>query len=101
MDEKDTEHRLTVVEDRCKSNTHRINELSGQIDAVNRLAIAVEVMATKQDTMGESVDRLESKVDTLEANPGKRWEGLVDKLLFAAAGAFIAWIAAGMPGMSA
>ena len=55
------------------------------------------VMAAKQNSMGESVERLEQKVDTLEAKPGRRWEGLVDKALFAAAGAILAWMAAGMP----
>lgn len=99
MDEKDYEHRLTTVEQRCKSNTHRIDEIAGEVTAINRLATAVEVMATKQATMGESVDRLEMKVDTLEAKPGRRWDGLVDKLLFAAAGAVVAWIAAGTPGL--
>ena len=99
MDEKDIEHRLTSVEDRCKSNTHRINEMDDKIDAVNRLAVAVEVMATKQTTMGESVDRLVKKVDVLEAKPAKRWDSLVDKILFAAAGAFIAWALSGAPGL--
>ena len=99
MDEKDYEHRLTAVEQRCKSNTHRIGELAGTIDAVNRLAVATEVMAAKQSTMGDSVERLETKVDALEAKPGKRWDDLVDKLLFAAAGAVVAWIAAGTPGL--
>ena len=91
------EHRLTDVEQRCRADSHRITELSGRIDAVNRLATAVEVMAQRQSSMGESVERLERKVDTLEGKPAKRWDGLVDKLLFAAAGAFLAWLAAGMP----
>ena len=97
MDEKELEHRMTDVEQRCKANSRRLTELSQQIDAVNRLAIAVEVMAAKQNSMGESVERLEQKVDTLEAKPGRRWEGLMDKALFAAAGAILAWMAAGMP----
>ena len=97
MDEKEMEHRLTDVEQRCKANSHRVTELSQRIDAVNRLATAVEVMAAKQNSMGESVERLDQKVDTLEGKPAKRWEGLVDKALFALAGAFLAWLAAGMP----
>ena len=97
MNEKEMEHRLTDVEQRCRANTHRLTELSGRIEAVNRLATAVEVMAAKQNSMGESVERLEEKMDALEGRPAKRWEGLVDKALFAAAGAFLAWIAAGMP----
>ena len=97
MNEKEMEHRLTDVEQRCRANTHRITELSGHVEAINRLATAVEVMAAKQNSMGESVERLEQKVDTLEAKPARHWEGLVDKALFAAAGAFLAWIAAGLP----
>ena len=90
----DLEHekRLTDVEARSKSNTRRIDELSGQIDAVNRLATAVEVLATKQDTMGESVDRLESKVDCLEEKPAKRWEAIVDKSAWAVLAAVIAFL---------
>lgn len=99
MNEKEMEHRLTDVEQRSRANSHRLTELSGRIEAVNRLATAVEVMAAKQTSISESVDRLEEKVDTLETKPGKRWEGLVDKALFAAAGAVVAWLAAGMPGI--
>ena len=99
MDEREMEHRLTDVEQRCRANAHRLTELSAHIEAVNRLATAVEVMAARQQSMGESVEQLERKVDTLEGKPGKRWEGLVDKALFAAAGAAVAWVTAGMPGM--
>ena len=78
---------------------HRMKAAEEANHALNRLATAVEVMATKQDTMGESVDRLETKMDSLEAKPGKRWEGLIDKILLVLAGAFVAWIASGAPGV--
>ena len=48
MNQEEMAVKLTEVDARSKSNTHRINELAGQIDAVNRLATAVEVMATEQ-----------------------------------------------------
>lgn len=76
------ERRLTAVENRAASNTKRINELHGQIDAVNRLATAVEVMATKQDTMRESLDTLTGKVETLEAEPAKKWHFVVEKVIY-------------------
>ena len=93
------EHRLTAVEDRSKSNTLRLNKLEENTAVLNRLATAVEVMATKQDTMGESVDRLEGKVDSLEAKPAKRWESLFDKFLLVVAGAFMGWLLMGAPGL--
>ena len=88
------EHRMAAVEDRSKSSTLRLNRLEENTAVLNRLATAVEVMATKQDTMGESVERLETKVDTLESKPGKRWDGLVDKLILTVAAALIGFLLA-------
>ena len=95
----DMEHRMTAVEDRSKSNTLRLNRLEENTAVLNRLATAVEVMATKQDTMGESVERLEHKVDTLEDKPAQRWDKLISSLIGALAGAFLVWVASGMPGV--
>lgn len=86
------ERRLSETEARSKSNTKRIDELQVQIDAVNRLATAVEVMATKQESMGESVDRLTAKVENLEAEPGKKWRFVVEKSIYFVVGAVIAYI---------
>ncbi len=82
--------KITEVEARSRSNTKRLDELSGQIDAVNRLATAVEVLATKQDATTASVQQLEGKVDALEAKPAKKWDALADKVVWAIAGAIIA-----------
>ena len=95
MEQKlDMEHRMTAVEDRSKSNTLRLNRLEENTAVLNRLATAVEVMATKQDTMGESGERLETKVDTVASKPGKRWDGLVDKLILTVAAALIGFLLA-------
>lgn len=86
--------KLTEVDSRSKSNTHRINELSGEIEAVNRLARAVEVMATKQDTMSDTLTRLDGRVGTLETRPAKRWDGIMDKLIWLAVSGALGFIAA-------
>lgn len=86
--------KLTTIDQRSKSNTHRLDRLEENTAVLNRLATAVEVMATKQDAMGESVERLEGKVDTLESKPGKRWDGLVDKLILTVAAALIGFLLA-------
>jgi len=91
--------RLEAVDQRGKSNTHRIDALEKTADALNKLATAVEVMATKQDSMADTLSRLDGKVETLEGKPGKRWESLVEKTLLVLAGAFVAWLASGAPGM--
>lgn len=99
MNQEEIAMKLTEVDARCKSNTHRIDKLEESTEAINRLATSVEVMATKQDAIGVSVDKLVSKVDTMEAKPGKRWDKLISSLIGALAGAFLVWVASGMPGV--
>lgn len=94
----DHERRLVQVEQRAKSNTHRIDKLEESTEAIGRLATSMERMAANQEHVAASVDRLEEKVTTLEGKPAKRWDALVDKVILVLAGAFVAWLAAGAPG---
>lgn len=70
------------TEERARSNTKRLNEMEEDHRALNRLATAVEVMASRQVSMGESLDRLTEKVDALEAEPAKKWRFVVEKILY-------------------
>lgn len=103
MNQEEMAIRLAEVDARSKSNTHRIDELSGQIDAVNRLATAVEVMATEQKhqttAMAEikaDVAKLDAKVETIEQKPAKRWDGMVEKIIYGVIGALVAAATAGL-----
>ena len=79
---------IALIESRCKSNTHRINELTEHQVALDRLVTSVEVLATKLETV-------EGDVKTITGKAGKRWDGLVDKALAVLAGAFLAWLISG------
>lgn len=95
MTNEEMTDRLAKVEARASSNTHRIESIEQDQKALQSLATAVEVMATKQASMGEKIDRIDAAVDTLSAKPAKRWDSLLDKLLVGLVGAFIAWLLAG------
>ena len=91
--------KLAETEARSKSNTHRLDALEGQIDAVNRLATAVEVMATEQKHQTETIKEikadvtsLDEKVEAIEQKPAKKWEGLAEKVLWALVAAAITFI---------
>lgn len=86
---------IALIESRCKSNTHRINELQEHQTALDRLATSVEVLATKQETVEGDVKEIKEDVKAITGKAGKRWDGLVDKALAALAGAFIAWLLSG------
>ncbi len=87
----DLEHekRLADVENRAKSNTRRLDKLEESTEAINKLATSVQVMATKQDGMAETLERLDTKVEHIEAKPGKRWDSIVEKIILAVVAALI------------
>ena len=97
------ESRVTALEQREKSHGHRLDKLEQEQEVIHSLAASLQVMAAEQkhqtealNTVRESVSRLDGKVDALEMKPGKRWESLVDKLIWGVAGAVLAFLLARM-----
>ena len=93
--------KLAEVDARSKSNTHRLDDLEQNSKALNKLATSVEVMAAELKRQGEDVDEIKrdvtnigGKVHAMEINPGKRWEGIVDKLIWGVVGAVLALLLA-------
>ena len=83
--------------DRYRGNstdTHR-----QMFDRIGALEQSGSALRTKLDGMDEKLDALTETANTLAAKPGKRWESLVGYVLSALAGAFIQWMASGMPGL--
>lgn len=83
---------LVECEQRSKSNTKRIDRLEENYDALNKLTTSVEVMATKMDSMSKSLDKVNARLSEQEAKPGKRWEAVVEKVIFLVIGAVIAFL---------
>lgn len=97
--EQNVEHRLTELEQRSKSNMHRLDKLEKDHDVLHSMAASLEVMANEQKHQTQTiadvktdVGRLEGKVDVLESKPGKRWDGIVDKIIWAVVGAVIVFL---------
>lgn len=86
------ERRLTQVEQRAKSNTHRLEKLEESTEAINRLATSMEVMVSKQEQVAQTVEKLDDKVTALEEKPAKRVDGLVDKIIWAVCAAVISFL---------
>jgi SMC interacting uncharacterized protein involved in chromosome segregation len=91
MEHTELEVKVAEIDQRSKSNAHRLDELEGKYDVLNRLATAVEVLATKQDNMEKSINGLANKVDALESVPRKRWDGLVEKVIYLIAAAMVGY----------
>lgn len=101
MTNEDVAIRFAEVEHRTTNNTWRIDKLEQQTDALNSLAASVEVMANEQKHQTEAildiktnVAALGGKVETLERKPGKRWESIVEKVIFTVVAAVVGFILA-------
>lgn len=86
------ERRLAETESRSKSNTKRIEELERTTDTIQQLATSVAVMAEQMRTMNGSLASLSNKVETLEAEPAKKWRFVVEKSICFVVGAIIAYV---------
>ena len=88
----DHERRLTKVEQRTKSNTNRLDELEKRQGDLEVLASSVSALAVKQKDMEDDVKEIKADVKTLAAKPGKRWESIADKAVWAVLAAVIAFL---------
>ena len=55
MNELNWEHRLSVVEDRSKSNQHRLDEVEKRQESLSELVKSVAIIAQKQSDMDGDV----------------------------------------------
>lgn len=71
-----------------------------KIDTWQRDMIASTTrMETQQKAMDGKLDKLLGWQEAQQEKPGRLVDGIREKLLYAALGAFVAWLLAGMPGL--
>ena len=85
------ERRLTEVESRSKSNTKRLDDMEERQDNLEMLATSVSALASREERLETDVKEIKADVKTLTLKPGKRWEDIVDKLIWAVLAAFVAF----------
>ena len=90
--EHEFEGRLVKVEERAKSNSHRLDEMERRQDDLDKLVSSVSVLAAKQEQVETDVKEMKADVKTLIAKPARRWDAMVDKILWAVLAAVIAFV---------
>ena len=90
----DLEHekRLTEVESRSKSNAHRLDEVEKRQDNLDALVVSVKELAIKEQNVENDVKEIKTDVKEIKEKPGKRWEGIVDKIIYTIVGGVISYI---------
>lgn len=94
MNEKDIEHRLTEVEDRSKSNSHRLDDLERRQDNLDDLVGTVKVLAVKEEAVEKDVREIKTDVKSLTGKAGQKWDNLIDRIVWAIAAAVVGFFLA-------
>ena len=88
------EKRLTEVEERAKSNSHRLDAIEKRQDNLDELVSTVKVLAVREENVENSVEEIKADVKTLTGKSGQRWDNLVDKIILTVAAAIVGFVLA-------
>ena len=94
MNIEDIAIKLQETTDRSTRNEGRIKKLESESAVLHQLATSVAVMAEQMKTMNTSVLTLTTEVEELKDKPAKRWDNLIDKIIWAVAGGVLAFFLA-------
>ena len=103
MNELDIEHRLTEMEQRTKSNTHRIDKLEPIVDEIHTMSntmvqLVQEVKHTNEAvvSLDKKVERMDNRVDEMEKAPAKRLNNTKESVWNNVIGAIVGFLIAGI-----
>ena len=77
------EERVALCEANDKNIFHQLDEIKETQKEQGRLVVAVEKLASKTDTIAEKVNRIDSKIETIEAEAGRQYTRVKDIVITA------------------
>ena len=89
---KEEIEKLTETSDRSKSNTKRLDKLEDKVDCLYELTLSVKEIATEMKAMREDMNSMDDRIIAIETKPAKRWDGIIDKIMYTILGIIIAYI---------
>lgn len=92
MELQDLAIQLQKTDDRSVRNEGRIKHLEEEQGALHELVTNVALLAQRMEAMSGSMVALTGKVEALEAEPAKKWRFVVEKSIYFAVGAVIAYV---------
>ena len=88
------EKRLTEIEERSKSNSHRIDSLEKRQDDLDELVGTVKVLAIREENVENDVKEIKSDVKSLTGKSGKLWDGMIENIIMLIVAAVVGFVLA-------
>jgi hypothetical protein len=72
----------------------RLDEVESRQDNLDNLVATVAVLAEEESNVENDVKEIKTDVKSIKDKPGKRWDDIVDKVIWAVLAALIAYFLA-------
>ena len=92
LDHDDLILQLQETTARSIRNEGRIKKLETEQTALRELATSVSTHAAKQGIMEDDVKEIKSDVKEMAGRSGRRWDAIVDKLIWAVLASIVAFM---------
>lgn len=96
MTEQELSVKLAETEQRARSNMHRIEKLEQQQKDLNKLVTAVEVLASREKSVETDIKEIKEDVKTITQKSGRRWDAMIDRVLYVLIGAVLSLLMTGV-----
>jgi hypothetical protein len=90
---------IAVLHERAKSFDQRLSAVEKNTEILYELVVNVRELTVEVKHLGESIKKQEAsgksqgeRLGDIEKKPGKKWDGIVDKVLMMVVGAVIAYM---------
>ena len=95
MTEQEVSVRLTENDERLYACAKRLEAVERRQDALDKLVTAVEVLASREMGVERDVKEIKADVKTITQKGGKRWDAMIDRVLYVLIGAVISLLMTG------
>lgn len=85
---------LKEVEERSKGNARRIGDLEKKVDDLADVVGVLQAMKKDLEYLTKAVNETQGDVKSLKEKPAKRWDALVEKVLWGVVSALLAFLLA-------
>ena len=75
---------------------HRIEKLEQQQKDLNKLVTAVEVLASREKSVETDIKEIKADVKTITQKSGRRWDAMIDRVLYVLIGAALSLLMTGV-----
>ena len=84
--------KVQQVEDRSRSNAHRLDEVEKKLADNDEMLASIARLDQRQKDMDTDVKEIKTDVKALAGKPAKRWESVVDKAILAVVTALVGYV---------